>query len=46
MTKEEILQLIKEMILEWDSVKTYAAICKRDALKELLMNILDKEKTT
>lgn len=33
MTKEEILQLIKEMIFEWDTVKTYAAICKRDALK-------------
>jgi len=46
MTKEEILQLIKEMISEWDSVKTYAAICKRDALKELLSNILDKEKET
>jgi len=46
MTKEEILQLIKDMISEWDTVKTYAAFCKRDALRELLMNILDKEKAT
>lgn len=44
MTKEEMLQLIKDMISEWDEVKTYAAVCKRDALKELLGRILDKEK--
>lgn len=46
MTKQEIIDLIKIMISEWDSVKTYAAICKRDALKELLRYILDKEKAS
>jgi len=32
---EDILKLIDEMIAEWDSVKTWAGICKRNALKEL-----------
>jgi len=45
MTKQEIIDLIKRMISEWDSVKTYAAICKRDALTELLDNIQDSEKS-
>lgn len=45
MTKQEIIDLIKRMISEWDSVKTYAAICKRDALTELLDTIQDSEKS-
>ena len=36
---EKILELIDNMIAEWDSVKTWAGICKRDALKELKAEI-------
>ena len=43
MTKEEIIELIKQMISEWDSVKTWAGVCKRNALQELLQNILFKD---
>ena len=43
MSKEEILKLIDEMITEWDSVKTWAGICKRDALKELRDEIIRRD---
>ena len=43
MSKEEILKLIDEMIAEWDSVKTWAGICKRDALKELRDEIIRRD---
>lgn len=39
MNTEEILELIDKMIAEWDSVKTWASVCKRDALKELKAEI-------
>ena len=35
MTESEILELIDKMIAEWDSVKTWSAVCKRNALQEL-----------
>ena len=43
MSKEEILELIDQMITEWDSIKTWAGICKRDALKELKDEIMRNE---
>ena len=43
MTKEEIMELIDIMISEWDSVKTWAGACKRDALKELKDEIIRKD---
>ena len=39
MNTEEILELIDKMIAEWDSVKTWAGACKRNALKELKAEI-------
>lgn len=45
MSKEEILELIDKMIDEWDSVKTWAGICKCDALKELKAEIMRHEET-
>ena len=39
MNTEEILELIDKMIAEWDSVKTWAGVCKRDALKDLKAEI-------
>ena len=42
MTKEEILELIDRMISEWDSINTWAGICKRDALKELKDEIIHR----
>ena len=39
MSTEEILELIDKMIVEWDSVKTWAGVCKRDVLKELKTEI-------
>lgn len=45
MSKEEILELIDKMIDEWDAVKTWAGICKRDALKELKAEIMRSEET-
>ena len=35
MSKEEILELIDELIAGWDNVKTWAGVCKRNALQEL-----------
>lgn len=43
MSREEILELIDSMIAEWDSVKTWAGVCKRDALKELKTEIIRRE---
>jgi hypothetical protein len=43
MNKEEILELIDKMISEWDSVKTWAGICKRNALKELKDEIIRRD---
>jgi len=42
--KEDILKLIDKWIDEWDSVKTWAGICKRDVLKELKAEIMSKGK--